>query len=73
MISSYFIPNFGVHPDLLCYDLDDYPPGHALSLYTSVDEKLQALNRSQAVIQLALNQATEGLGYSTSNSGCQQG
>ena len=45
------------------------------SLYTSVDEKLQALSSSpQAVIQLALNRATEEVkDIQPANSGCQQG
>ena len=50
---------WSVHPDLLCDDLD-YPPGHALESLHFCRWKTQALSSSpQAVIQLALNRATE--------------
>ena len=60
MIFSYFIRNFGVFTLIFsAMTLIILQVMHS-SLYTSVDEKLQALSSSpQAVIQLALNRATE--------------
>ena len=57
---SYFIRNFGVFTLIFsAMTLIILQVMHS-SLYTSVDEKLQALSSSpQAVIQLALNRATE--------------
>ncbi|MDU6558588.1 MAG: HAMP domain-containing sensor histidine kinase [Streptococcus sp.] len=57
---SYFIRNFGVFTLIFsAMTLIILQVMHS-SLYTSVDEKLQALSTSpQAVIQLALNRATE--------------